>query len=521
MQSVLIRADASSEIGIGHIMRCLALASALIKMGATVTFLSNCQNEALRDRILNCGASFTELRFSHPDPADLNTTLDALAQLSESQSERSSDASDSENGVWVVLDGYHFDSAFQRSIRQSGHRLLVVDDNAKLPSYHADILLNQNILADQLEYNLDGDTCPLLGSSYALLRPEFQADIQTSKGVSQVANKILITMGGSDFDNVSLTAMDGADQAGIQDMQVKVIAGPANTHIESLRKAATASVHSVTVEQGSDVDIFANMSWADVAIGAAGSTCWEMARMGLPGLLIVVADNQLDIAYGLHEADVAINLGRHTDVTADQIAAELSLLCRGTERRALMSSNGMQLIDGKGADRVATIMKGLSFSIAHSALSTRRADEADALSLWRMANDPAVRVSAFNKDYIPWNDHIKWLMRKLSSRKSLIFVSELADSVVSQARYDVISNKTAEIDYSVASSFRSKGLGYQILNTTLNEAFESLDIDTIVGKVLEGNTPSIRVFERLGFSLITKEQHNDDDVLTFELKSSA
>ena len=158
MMNLVFRVDADAGIGMGHLMRCLALAQGAQARGAHITFLSHCETIALRSRVEAAGFVFIPIEHSHPAPGDLPRTLDMLKELAAN---------------WVVLDNYYFDSAYQAAIRQAGYRLLAIDDVGHLAEYHADILLNQNIGAEKIRYRCDPDTRFLAGTRYVLLRPEF------------------------------------------------------------------------------------------------------------------------------------------------------------------------------------------------------------------------------------------------------------------------------------------------------------------------------------------------------------
>src|SRR5207245_1177027 len=104
---------------------------------------------------------------------------------------------------WLVLDGYHFDPAYQEGARASGLRLLVIDDVVHQARYSADILLNQNLDAEHLRYRAGANTELLLGPRYALLRQEFLGWQRWDRSISPVARRVLVTVGGGDPDNVT------------------------------------------------------------------------------------------------------------------------------------------------------------------------------------------------------------------------------------------------------------------------------------------------------------------------------
>ncbi|MGH7931134.1 MAG: UDP-2,4-diacetamido-2,4,6-trideoxy-beta-L-altropyranose hydrolase [Candidatus Binatia bacterium] len=329
---LLVRADADAEKGIGHVMRCLALVEAWCMRGGLVYFLSRC-NETLRERIQAAGASLLPL----PEDADLEATFSSLTDVKAS---------------FVVLDGYDFAVDYQSALRAAGCRLMVIDDTVRLSRYDADILLNQNLGAARLDYNCNADAALLLGPEYALLRREFIVWRSRLHTVPETARKILVTLGGSDHDNVTLKVINALRQLEIARLQIRVVAGPANPHIQELRNAA--AVFPGRLELLTCISEMAPlMAWADLAMTAAGSTCWELACVGLPAVTLIVAENQRAIAEELDAAGVVFNLGWHKEVSADRIASTVDGLLYSSFRRLRMSQRGRVLVDGRGAERVA------------------------------------------------------------------------------------------------------------------------------------------------------------------------
>jgi len=343
---VFIRVDAQTKIGAGHLMRCLALAQAWKKQGSRVTFITACENESFKDRISDEGFELIPIEKPHPDPDDLSSTLEVLSAMSHQLSATS---------PWLVLDGYHFTPDYQKTIRENGCRLLVIDDMAHLDHYHANILLNQNIHASSLHYSYDRDTVKLLGCEYVLLRSEFSKYQDWRREIPAKANKILVTMGGSDLDNVTLKVIRALNNLNDPDLEVKVVAGPANPNINSLENELHLSPFTFhllrNVHNMSEL-----MAWADVAVSAGGSTCWELAVMGLPATLIVTGDNQKDIVADLNEIGVATGLGWFSELSAINISRALRSLINDKEIRKKMSLLGIELIDGEGFLRVINAM---------------------------------------------------------------------------------------------------------------------------------------------------------------------
>ena len=331
-----IRADATKHTGTGHLMRCLALAQALRKAEFDATFISVCKSNSLHQRLLDEGFKVILLNRSHPDPADWQTTEKILH---------------SHPDCYVVLDGYIFDSFYQRSIKEAGYRLLVIDDMAHLDRYCCNILLNQNINAERLHYLADEDTRLLMGPRYALLRNEFLNRSFLKRNIPNVARRLLVTLGGEDSDNQTLKVIQAIQQIKIDGFEAIVVVGSANPYLKLLQAECQKSQISICLINNA-LDMAELMASADMAVSAGGSTCWELAFMGLPALIIILSDNQRMVAEGLQEAGTAINLGWYNWISQSDIRKTLEKLAAGAEERAEMARRGRELVDGKGSKRL-------------------------------------------------------------------------------------------------------------------------------------------------------------------------
>ena len=326
------RADAYTEIGTGHVMRCLALANACRDADMATRFVGRIDDQVLRNRISQHGHEFV--------PA---AAADWLAAIGTEDS-------------WIVLDGYQFGSHEQHSIRARGSRLLVVDDMANLDSYEADILLNQNFHAKATDYHLACEAKMLMGTQYAMLRQEFDGRRPAARNTD--SHRLLVTLGGSDPHGVSLLVLEALGHICEMQFDVRLIAGSSNPHLERLQtavKQARAQDHIVAVEHYTD-DMPGAMAWADMAVIAAGSTTLEVAYMGLPSLVLTLADNQAPIAVAMDESGVAQSLGWYDRISAADIAAALQRLAQDAPCRNSMTARGQALVDGHGAKRVVQAM---------------------------------------------------------------------------------------------------------------------------------------------------------------------
>lgn len=339
-QPLIIRADASTEIGTGHLMRCLALAQAWKAQGGKAIFITACESDVLRQRIWDEGFEIATLEHPSPHPDDWQRTSEILANYP---------------GAWVVLDGYHFDEEYQLKIKQAGHRLLVIDDMAHLKHYYADIVLNQNIHAEELRYSCEPYTRLLLGTRYVLLRSEFLAWRGWKREIPEVARKVLVTLGGSDPNNVTLKVIKALQRVDLDGLEATVVVGASNPHYQELVQTARESKLKMQIVRNS-TNMPELMAWADVAISGGGTTSWELLFMGVPTITLELAKNQQSIAANLGKSRLTLNLGLHTKVSIFEIANELLKLSRDMRLRLEMSRKSRVLVDSLGRERVVECM---------------------------------------------------------------------------------------------------------------------------------------------------------------------
>ncbi|MEO0755513.1 MAG: UDP-2,4-diacetamido-2,4,6-trideoxy-beta-L-altropyranose hydrolase [Cyanobacteria bacterium J06648_16] len=337
MRGVLFRADASPEIGTGHVMRCLALAQVFLQAQKQVLFLAAAISPALVERLQQEGIRVLRISAHSGSPEDARLLTD------------NAKAADI---CHVVVDGYQFDETYQTALKSAGLKVLFIDDYGHAATYSADWVLNQNVYAhDQLYSQRKPHTKLLLGSRYALLRKEFWPWRGWPRLPTAPAQKVLVTLGGGDPDNVTLKVLLALQQVK-SELDVIIIVGSSNPHLEILQQQNQSTSQFIRLRHNV-TDMPALMAWADIAISAGGSTCWELAFMGLPTLMIVVADNQKRIVESLDTLGVGISLGWHDALTPAQIKQALESLLNTTQLRLRMMQSGRSLIDGIGSHRVA------------------------------------------------------------------------------------------------------------------------------------------------------------------------
>lgn len=474
MKTLLLRADANAQIGTGHLMRCLALAQAWQAEGGAVTFITACDSAGLQQRLSDEGFQTVLLKRVYPDPSDWDATSAVLAARPD---------------AWVTLDGYHFDPAYQRRIKNAGHPLLVIDDMAHLDYYHADVVLNQNIHAEQLDYTHGPDTRLLLGTEYALLRREFWPWRGWQREISAVAHKILVTMGGGDAENVTLKVIQALQMLPLPGLEAVVVVGGGNPHYTALEAAVIATPWIRLARN------IANMpeliAWADLAVSAGGSTCWELAFMGLPSLLVSLAENQRAVASGMTQAGAALNLGDHHELTSMRLAKTLTQELPRMTHRATLAQNGRGLVDGQGSRRVVDYMQ--------KKLSLRLVQADDSYLIWEWANDVTTRAASFSPDLIPWVTHAAWFAERLADPHCKFYLAvDASEAPIGQIRYQ-IEGAAATVSVSVAPAYRGQGYGVGLIQVGTQKLFIDTPVATIHAYIKPENLASSDAFARAGF----------------------
>ena len=339
--TLLIRADGGPRLGTGHVMRCLALAHAWQDTGGRVACVMAPGAPNVQARL---AAEHVETILLSAEPATEGDAIETclIARRLEA--------------AWLVLDGYQFRAEYQRAVKQSGLRLLAVDDFGHAEHYWADVVLNQDVNADERFYRQrEPYTRLLLGTRYVLLRREFLAWPRRQDRGPEIARKLLVTLGGADPDNVTRKVIDALKEIHIEGLEAQVVVGPSNpryTELEALAADALSS-HGGTVRVLPSVTSMpALMAWSDMAVTAAGSTIWELALFAVPCIALIVSENQALCAKALGEAGACLLLGESRAVDRATVAEQTTALAANRARREAMGRKISAYVDGRGARRV-------------------------------------------------------------------------------------------------------------------------------------------------------------------------
>lgn len=334
----VFRVDSSTQIGTGHVMRCLTLADALRDRAGDVVFICRSLPGNLSDLIEKRG--FKVFRITETEDATQMQTI-----LREQH----------QNVGWLIADHYGLDYQWESKFRSYVKKIMVIDDLANR-RHDCDLLLDQNISTNQeTRYDkLVSEQCQkLIGAKYLLLRPEFLSNQLQRTQAAEEARKILITMGGSDPHNLTSRVMQSLVEWALPyPLTIRVAVGASCPYIREIQAIAlNSNPHQITVQQ--NVSHMAQwMAWADLAISAGGFTCYELAYMGVPTAVLVTSPTQLNVAQELHRLGITYCLGEFAHLSPNALTEVLKTLMSDSKKRLEMSQLGQAVFDGYGIERV-------------------------------------------------------------------------------------------------------------------------------------------------------------------------
>ncbi|MFQ6007573.1 MAG: UDP-2,4-diacetamido-2,4,6-trideoxy-beta-L-altropyranose hydrolase [Candidatus Zixiibacteriota bacterium] len=358
---VVIRTDASLEIGTGHVMRCLTLAEQLRARGASTAFVCRELPGHLCDHIESKRYQVHRLPYRQQPPAngemssiysrwlgvnndeDAFQTIDVLAKKQLQPD-------------WLIVDHYALDARWEKRMRSHVGMIMVIDDLANR-RHDADLLLDQNLYenAESRYQRLVPRHCRMfLGPQYALLRPEFEEARQEMPERNGRVKRMLIFFGGVDNTNETLKALQAIQSVGRPDIAVDVVLGISNAH-KALIETVCCKMPNVTLHN-QVAGMAQLMLQADLAIGGGGTTTWERCCLGLPSLVVAVADNQVAIGRALGKLGASRYLGTAQDVSVARLQHEVNRLVSDSETLRAMSRQSLSLVDGQGTSRVISTL---------------------------------------------------------------------------------------------------------------------------------------------------------------------
>jgi UDP-2,4-diacetamido-2,4,6-trideoxy-beta-L-altropyranose hydrolase len=492
---IAFRVDASRQIGTGHVMRCLALASALSAEGVRCFFICREHTGHLIDLI--CREGYEVLRLPQSSLPLPTAEEQWLGTDWQSDAEQTLEALKGAPPDWLVVDHYSLEARWESILRENCGRLMVIDDLADR-SHDCDLLLDQNLVANMFnryESLLPEQGASLLGPRYALLQPAYAALHEEARPRSGQPQRLFVFFGGVDKDNLTQTALSALLKLDLSNLQVDVVVADSNPHREALEKLVSEApnIHL----HGSQPTLAPMLLAADLAIGAGGSTNWERLCLGLPTLVITLANNQHLIVDELDKRGLVRWIGDKDSIQVDALVAQISIFLQ--QSLDTWSASCLKVVDGLGVGRVCAAL----LANKNTVLIARSACQDDEAQLLEWANDPLTRRNSFSGGQILPESHHLWFSQCLAKADCQLYLIETAGGLAAgQVRFER-AHSAWEVHFTLSPVLRGRDLGSSLLKTALDAFVKAKPGVVVFGEVKAENRASCRIFEALNFSLVS------------------
>lgn len=513
---VLFRVDASSEIGAGHLMRCLALANAFQQAGIRCHFLVNHRTATLLQTLGRLDIEFTEISATESELSQIKACIHHLQQ---------------ELGLLaLVLDGYQFSAEYRCEVKSLVELLVVLDDQNNSGLLYADLVVNPIETAKNLNYSSTAAHAKhTFGSAYVLLQPAFQ---HVEPSLWEHRRELLITFGASDVKDLSLSVLSELYKRELPFQAVTLVTGAAYPHVEALRQVmASQDQGHLSVKHLHNVaDMAQVMQKARLAISAAGSTQFELATLRVPGILVVVADNQLAAAREQESEGWCQVVDARHGLQVAALIQQASDLWLDAERLRQMHQAAGKRTYQMGAHRVVRAVQQCYELSKHEqgikaygvVLNAVQVQDLEMIRQWR--NDPSVRQFMFDQAEISKEQQQRWyasLCNDISQQHYVIYFKEQAIGVINIKSFDkepLFQSPAIEIGlYIYAPRYRNNFLAFCPSLAMIDYCFDVLQCEKILASVLPDNQAAINYNRQLGYAM-QPENQTDKDVLHMTLE---
>lgn len=479
---IVIITEGSSEIGFGHITRCLSLYQAFNEKGLNVKFIIN-------------GDSTIEPLIKDTEYEIFNW-LECSSKLIKSLNK--SDI--------VIVDSYLADERLYGKISENVALSLYIDDNQRV-NYPQGIVINGSINAEKMHYLPSNEIDYLLGSNYIPLRRQFW-NVKKKK-IKRTIQNVMITFGGQDSRDLSLKTLKLLIKH-YPLLNKKIIIGNGFKNIsliEDIKDERTEIIYYPDAKGMLEV-----MFDSDIAISAAGQTLYELARVGLPTIAIGVVENQNHNLENWGKTGFIQVAGFWDDTQLDKRVLDKLELLKDRNLRMKMCNTGRKFVSGNGAINIVRYCLNKYYT---PMISLRPVKVGDIKDIFELSNDDEVRKNSFNQGKILFEEHENWFKRKIKDPQNLFLVISVGKDFAGQVRFDFDGN-SATISISINKFFRGLGLGNGFMKKSINYLkFNSPHITLIKAYIKENNEKSLKLFENMNFEYNKKVMIKNQDALEY------
>jgi UDP-2,4-diacetamido-2,4,6-trideoxy-beta-L-altropyranose hydrolase len=493
---VYIRCDGGTDIGMGHVVRCLALAH-MLREFFDVTFIIQETDNTVYQWINGNGFSYQTITRCQEETTCASLLVEAL------------NASATKGSI-VVLDGYQLQTHHQQRLKEHGYSVVAIDD---LHSWHhvSDAILNHAPEIDASAYEAEKYTRFLLGTDFALLRPSLLKAATQKRSIKPV-NNFLISMGAADTNNYTDYFANSIIRL-FPKANIHLLVSSLNPHLASLSAFAKNAQEQIQMHINlSTEELTQLLMQTDVVICPASTISIEACAAGCTLITGYTASNQSGILAGLEKAQACFSLGAFADLNKTYAESRIQSWLNDESLRTIQMHNQRRLIDGKSGIRVA-----LAFLEIAKNIRVRKALHTDSRLYFQWANDAQVRANSYQTAPIEWDTHEQWFNATVGSPSHALYLYSMSDIPAGQIRLR-IEETNAIIHFSVATDFRGQGLGkWMLQHIVLYTRLHHPHVSKLQGWVKKKNNASMRAFQSSGYLNV---EENDESVLfQFDLHS--
>ncbi|WP_373032493.1 UDP-2,4-diacetamido-2,4,6-trideoxy-beta-L-altropyranose hydrolase [Sulfurovum sp.] len=455
--NILIRADSSSTIGTGHIMRDLVLAEQF--EDAKITFATQDLAGQINHKIEEKKYTIKILNSNESDELISLIKSDAIDM--------------------IVIDHYGINDQFEKELKeQTGVKIFVLDDTYE--RHHCDILLNHNVYADPVRYK---DLVPRnselrCGSKFTLLRDEFQIQKLKDKKKNQAKKNVLIAMGGADHSNLNPEIIKALQN--FPNLHANIVTTTSNQYLDEL-KACTLGNKNITLHINTS-QIASLMHEASFAIVTPSVTVNEIIYMDIPFIAIKTASNQDEMYQYLLKEKFVVLEKSNTRILENEI-------------RLLLETLSIELINF------------IDLSL----------DEKRMVLTWR--NNPNIRKWMFSQEIIEIKDHLAYVNSLNKREDRLYFLVKQEGQAIGVIDFTNIDYQKRSTEFGIYANPELKGVGQILMKAIIDYAFNSLKVKTLISAVIEENLPAIKLYKRYDFKEVEIKKVDNKNIIYMELKN--
>jgi len=490
-----LRADGNSDIGLGHIFRTLSIGE-MVRNLYTLHFITREPSASMEKAILDVCTSLVLI----PDAISISGEAEWMANLKD------------ERHTIFVLDGYNFDTEYQRTLRSPTSKVISIDD---VYSYHfvADAVINHAPAINRSLYSLEEYTRFCGGLKYAILQAQF-LDIAKAKRKITSIQKLFICFGGADFNNLTTKVLHLLAQGLPEQIkEICVVIGGANTFKREVQTASKmfSGVNVRIYENLATEEMVEKMCSAQVAILPSSTILYEALAVKMPIISGYYVENQHSVYHGFTELGLIYGVD---DINKFQnYSTLLHEILRSNPKK--VTDQQARYINGSSKKTIRKIFWELTEQYQLCAASLK-----DLELFFDWANDTAVRKNAISSDPIEFEGHTRWFKQKLEDKDTYIYILKADHQPVGQIRFE-LEEKEAVIGYSIAKESRGRGFGTVLVEFGLDKLKRECNRFLKYKAVVKAhNIASWKVFEKLGFDQTEEFQRDGDVYKIFKLDIS-